>query len=483
MEFDAVVVGSGPNGLAAAIELARAGCVVGVFEANSTIGGGVRSAELTLPGFTHDICSSIYPLAVASPFFRSLPLERHGLEWIHPPAPLAHPFDDGSAPALERTVKDTAAQFGADAEAYERCFRPFVDRAADLIPEVLAPPHLPRRLVLIGRFASKAIQSAAGFARKNFGGEKARGLFVGIAAHANLPMHMRPTAAFGLLLGILGHATGWPMPKGGAQQLTDALSSYLASLGGRIIPGTRIRSLDDLPPARAVICDVSPRQLLKIAGGRFPAGYQRALEKFRYGPAVFKVDWALRNPIPWKAANCMRAGTLHLGGTIEEISASEKDVSEGKHPDRPFIIMAQHSLFDSTRAPEGMHTAWGYCHVPNGSTFDMTSRIEAQIERFAPGFRDSILYRHTQLPAQLEASNANYIGGDIGGGLQNLSQLLARPVIRRVPYSTPLRNLYICSSSTPPGGGVHGMCGYYAARAALSGILYNREKSKVEETK
>ncbi|MBI4471545.1 MAG: NAD(P)/FAD-dependent oxidoreductase, partial [Acidobacteria bacterium] len=443
MEFDAIVIGSGPNGLAAAITLAQAGCVVCVFEANSTIGGGVRSAELTLPGFTHDICSSIYPLSVASPFLKSLPLDKHGLEWIHPPAPLAHPFDDGTAAVLERSVSITAGHLGPDAKAYVRCFQNFVQRASDLIPEVLAPPHPPRHPALLARFGLKAIQSADGFARRNFSEKRARSLFIGIASHANLPMHIVPTAAFALLLGTLGHAVGWPMARGGARKLSEAMAANFTSLGGRIVTGQRITSLDQLPAARAILCDVTPRQMLQIAGDRLPPSYRRALERYRYGPGVFKVDWALRNPIPWKAAVCARAGTLHIGGTLEEISASERAVAEGKIPERPFIILAQHSLFDDTRAPRGMHTAWGYCHVPAGSSVDMTGPIETQIERFAPGFRDSILHRHTMSPAQMEAANANYVGGDIGGGMQNLRQIFARPALRLVPYSTPLPHLYI----------------------------------------
>ncbi len=466
--YNAIVVGSGPNGLAAAITLAQAGLSVVVFEAKSTIGGGMRSAELTLPGFVHDVCSAIHPLGIGSPFFRALPLAKYGLEWIHPLAPVAHPFDNGTAALLERSIDATSETLDTqDATAYRKLMEPLVrswDRIAD---DLLGPLHLPQHPVEMARFGLLAIRSAQGLAKGLFKGERARGLFAGLAAHSIMPLDRSLTAAFGLILGVLGHAVGWPMPRGGSQRIADALSSYFRSLGGEIVTSVPVESIDDLPSARAVLLDVTPRQLIRIAGHRLPSGYRRRLEDYRYGPGVFKVDLALRSPIPWKASECARAGTVHIGGTLEEIVESEREVWEGNHPEKPYVLVAQQTLFDSTRAPQGKHTAWAYCHVPNGSTFDMTERIESQIERFAPGFRDCIIARSTRSPIELEQYNPNYVGGDINGGVQDILQLFTRPVARIVPYSTPVKGLYICSSSTPPGGGVHGMCGYHAARAAL----------------
>ena len=479
MEFDAVVVGSGPNGLAAAIEMARAGWSVCVLEAQDTVGGGARSAELTLPGFIHDVCSAIHPLAIASPFFKSLPLAEHGLEWIHPPAALAHPFDDGTSAILELSVERTCATLGPDAVAYTKVFAPLIRNAHKLIPEILAPPaHLPRHPVALMRFGFKAILSAQTFTRRHFKGNRARGLFGGIAAHANMPLDLSPTAAFGLLLGMLGHVDGWPMPKGGSQKISDALASYFTSLGGRIVTGTHITSLRELPSARVILPDITPQQVLRLAGDEFPPSYRWELQKYQYGPGVFKVDWALNSPIPWRAKECRRAGTLHIGGSIEEIIAGEQAVGKDRCPEKPFVLLAQQSLFDSSRAPQGKHTAWAYCHVPRGSKIDMTERIESQVERFAPGFHDCILSRHTKTPAEFEKYNPNNVGGDISGGLQNLLQIIARPSLRISPYSTPVNNLFICSSSTPPGGGVHGMCGYHAARAALKRFLYNQRSHR-----
>ena len=465
--YDAIVVGSGPNGLAAAITVAQAGRSVLVLEASDTIGGGARSAELTLPGFVHDVCSAVHPLAVGSPFFSTLPLSEHGLKWIHPPAPVAHPFDDGTAVILERSVETTTEQLGRDGGAYRRLMAPLVADWDKLASEVLGPLRPPRHPLVLARFGLRALRSARGLAESVFEGERARSLFAGLAAHSMLPLERRPTAAFGLLLGASGHSVGWPVPRGGSQNISNALASYLRSLGGEIFTNRNVRSVDDLPVARAVLLEVTPRQLLRIAGSRLPVGYRRKLGGYRYGPGAFKVDWALDGPIPWKAVECARAGTVHLGGTIGEIAASETAVWSGEHPERPYVLLAQQSLFDTTRAPDGKQTAWAYCHVPNGSTFDMADRIEAQIERFAPGFRDCILARNVMSPARLEEYNPNYVGGDINGGVQDLGQLFTRPVFRPVPYSTPARGIYICSSSTPPGGGVHGMCGYFAARAAL----------------
>ena len=468
---DAIVVGSGPNGLAAAIALARAGCSVLVLEAAETVGGGTRTAELTLPGFHHDVCSAIHPLGLGSPYLRTLPLEEHGLEWIQPPVPLAHPFDDGTAALLERSVEATGATLGPDAAAYRRLMSPLVARADTLLAELLGPFRLPRHPLLLSRFGLSAILPAERLARRRFEGESARGLFAGLAAHSMLPLTASPSAAFGLMLGLLGHHVGWPVPRGGSQAIADALASYLRSLGGEIECGRPVASLEELPPARAVLLDVTPRQLIRIAGDRLPSGYRRRLERYRYGPGVFKLDFALDGPIPWQAQECARAATVHLGGTLEEIADSEAAPSRGEHADRPYVLLAQQSLFDPTRAPAGKHTTWAYCHVPNGSAVDMTERIEAQIERFAPGFRDRVLARHAWGPAELERYNANYVGGDINGGVQDLRQHFTRPVARRVPYSTPAKGVYLCSSSTPPGGGVHGMCGWWAAQAALRGAL------------
>jgi phytoene dehydrogenase-like protein len=467
---DAIVVGSGPNGLTAAIVLARAGRSVLVLEGAETVGGGTRTAELTLPGFRHDVCSAIHPLAIGSPFLSTLPLEEHGLEWIHPPAPLAHPFDDGTAAVLERSVEATGETLGSDAAAYRRLLKPLVARAPELLRELLAPLRLPRSPLLLARFGLSGALSAQLLARR-FEGARARGLFAGLAAHSMLPLSKPPSAAFGLMLALLGHHAGWPLARGGSQAIADALASYLRSLGGEIACGRPVSSLSELSGARAVLLDVGPRQLSSIARDRLPSGYRSRLARFRYGPGVFKLDLALDGPVPWTAAECSRAATVHLGGTFEEIAASERASERGEHAERPYVLLVQPSLFDPSRAPDGKHTVWAYCHVPNSSKTDMTERIEAQIERFAPGFRDRILARHTMGPAELEEYNPNYVGGDINGGIQDLRQHFMRPVARRVPYSTPLPNVYLCSSSTPPGGGVHGMCGYWAAEAALDGSL------------
>jgi phytoene dehydrogenase-like protein len=465
---DAIVVGSGPNGLAAAITLARAGRSVVVYESHATLGGGMRSAELTLPGFIHDICSTVQGTSTASPFFRDLDLARHGVELVDPPAPIAHPLDGGRAAVLERSVDATAAGLGADRAAYRRLIGPLVRDADKLMDLVLAPIfRIPHHPLAAARFGLPAVRSAVGLAGGSFRGDEARALLTGLCAHSMLRLDRPVTASFGLVLGITAHAYGWPMVRGGTQHLADALAAELRSLGGVIVTGHPVTSLDELPAARAVIFDTSPRALSAIAGDRLPAGYRRRLDGFRYGPGVVKVDWALSAPIPWQAEGVARAGTVHVGGSMEEIAAAEAEVSRGGHPERPFVLVVQGSRFDSSRAPEGRHTGWAYCHVPSGSTFDMTERIEAQVERFAPGFRDTILARSVRLPAQMEAYNPNYAGGDINGGIQDLRQLFTRPVARLDPYATPTRGLYLCSSSTPPGGGVHGMCGVWAARSAL----------------
>ena len=438
-----------------------------VVEAKDTIGGGARSAELTLPCYVHDVCSAIHPLAIGSPLFSTLALSEHGLEWIHPSACLAHPFDDGTAAVLERSIEATGDTLGRDASAYRKLMAPLVAHWDELARELLGPLRLPRHPLVLARFGLRAVRSAQGLAKAVFKGERALALFGGMAAHSFLRLDKPPSAAFGLVLGASGHAVGWPLPRGGSQSISDALEGYLRSIGGETVTGTEVESVDELPPARAVLLDVTPRQVIRIAGARLPAGYRRQLEGYRYGPGVFKMDWALDGPVPWKAPECARAGTVHLGGTIDEIASSERAVWEGQHPEKPLVLLAQQSLFDPSRAPEGMHTAWAYCHVPNGSRFDMTDRIEGQIERFAPGFRDRILARSVMSTEGLEEYNPNYVGGDINGGIQDFRQLFTRPTLSRVPYSTPARGIYICSSSTPPGGGVHGMCGYHAARAAL----------------
>jgi phytoene dehydrogenase-like protein len=466
--YDAVVVGSGPNGLAAAITLARAGRRVLVREACATVGGGTRSAELTLPGFTHDICSAVVPLSVASPFFRSLPLRDFGLEFVEPPVALAHPLEDGTAVLVERSLEATGRTLGEDAEPYRRLFAPLVKNWQQLLDELLGPfPFPPRHPLLLAGFGLKAIWPATWMARALFPGERGRAVFAGMAAHSMLPLDSAISASFGIMLTVPAHVVGWPVVKGGTQHIANALAAYFQSLGGEIVTGQPVTRLDELPAARHVLFDVTPRQLVKLAGDQLPPGYVRQLEGYRYGPGIFKMDWALDGPIPWKAAGVERAGTVHLGGTLEEITAAERDVGRGEHPERPFVLLAQATLHDATRAPRGCHTAWAYCHVPNGSSVDMSARLEAQIERYAPGFRDRILARSVKNSADMEQYNANYIGGDINGGRQDWRQLFTRPVARIVPYSTPNPRLFICSSSTPPGGGVHGMCGYHAAQAVL----------------
>jgi phytoene dehydrogenase-like protein len=466
--IDAVIVGSGPNGLAAAIELARAGLSVRVHEAEPTVGGGTRSAELTLPGFIHDICSAIHPLGAGSPYFRTLPLKEHGLEWVHPDVPLAHPLDDGTAAVLHRSVDVTARGLGDDATAYRRLIGPLVVRWDDLLSEITRPMlHVPRHLIPLARFGIPAMFPVTTAARL-FSTPHARALLGGLGAHSFLPLDAPFTMAFALLLGVSGHAVGWPMPRGGSQKIADALASYLRALGrAEIRTDDRIDVWSQLGKARAYLFDTTPRALERIAGDKLNTTYRRVLRGYKYGPGVFKVDYALAGPVPWRAAECRRAGTVHVGGTLEEIAAAEKQVARGEHPERPFVLVAQQSLFDATRAPLGMHTLWAYCHVPNGSTEDMTARIEAQIERFAPGFRDIILKRSVMTTRDVEAHNANYVGGDISAGWHGRLQFVARPTWAIDPYATPTRDIYLCSSATPPGAGVHGLSGYNAAQSAL----------------
>jgi phytoene dehydrogenase-like protein len=467
----AVVIGSGPNGLVAAIVLARAGFSVVVHEAAGTIGGGLSTEELTLPGFRHDVCSAIHPMGRVSPAFRPLDLP---VEWVDPPAAAAHPLDDGTAVVLERDIAGTAARLGPDGPAYRRLVEPLVRSWSAIEPMLLGPlppsPRAPLRaaralgVATVARATRAALADARSVAESLFATERARGFFAGHAAHSMLPLERRPSAGFGIALVVLGHAFGWPFPRGGSRALADALADRLRAEGGEILTSSPV---DELPPADVVLADVMPRELIRIARGRLPERYERALGAYRHGPGAFKLDWALAGPIPWRAEECRLAATVHLGGTLDEISASEWNAWTGRPPERPFVLLAQHSLFDPTRAPEGQHTAWGYCHVPNGFDADATDAIEAQIERFAPGFRDLVLARSVLPPDALERRNRNLVGGDVGGGAADLRQLFLRPAPRAIPYRTPLRGVYLCSSATPPGAGVHGMCGYSAARMAL----------------
>ncbi|WP_437678312.1 phytoene desaturase family protein [Sorangium sp. So ce131] len=471
--MDAIVIGAGPNGLAAAVALAGAGLEVHVVEARDTLGGGSRTAELTGPGYRHDVCAAIHPTAVISPFFRTLPLAEHGVTWIYPEVALAHPLPDGRAGLLHRDLDRMAETLGEeDAAAWSGLFAPLLAREGALFGELLGPLRLPpRHPLLLARFGLSALRSAAGLARDTFRGDAARSLFGGCAAHAFLPLETLLSASFGLVLALGAHAAGWPMVRTGSQALVDALAAILRARGGTIETGRAVASLDELPAARAYLFDTAPAAMARIAGDRLPAGFRRRLERFRHGPGAFKIDYALDGPIPWKAPGAALAATVHVGGTLDEVAESERVVSRDAPAERPFCLVAQQSLFDATRAPPGKHTAWIYCHVPPGCDVDMTGRIEAQIERFAPGFRDLVRARAVHAPADLARYNANYVGGDISGGANDWTQLFTRPVAQLDPYATPSPAIYLCSSSTPPGGGVHGMCGYHAAAAALRRVF------------
>lgn len=466
-DYDAVIIGSGPNGLSAAVALAREGWKTLVIEAADTIGGGMRTKELTLPGFHHDVCSAVHPTGIASPFFRSLKLEEHGLRWVHPEIPLAHPLDGGRAAVLHRSLDETADGLGRDRIAYRVLFESLVEHAQALYPSIFTPIGIPRHPLLMARFGIPAAMPAEWLARSLFTSDEARALFAGNAAHCVLPLHHLLTSAIGVLLQLSAHAVGWPVAEGGSQSIASALASVLKKHDGEIICGWTVKTMAELPPARAYLFDTSPAVMSRIVGDALPDRFRRRLDAYRHGPGIFKVDYALSEPVPWTNEACRKAGTVHVGGTLDEIAASERDAFEGRHSERPFILVGQQSLADPTRAPAGKHTLWAYCHVPAGSTVDMEQVITTQIERFAPGFRDIILARHTMNCPQVEAYNMNYLGGDIVGGMADVTQILTRPVARLDPYSTPNQKIFICSASTPPAGGVHGMCGFNAARSVL----------------
>ncbi len=472
-KYDAAIIGSGPNGLSAGVILAKAGLSVVIIEAKEQIGGGTRTSELTLPGFRHDVCSAIHPLGAASPLFQTLPLDRFGLKWIYPPRALVHPFDDGSAVFITNSIEETASNLNSDAEAYKNLMMPLVENTSLLLRDILSPLSFPSHPFRLIDFGLDAIQPSAVFAKRKFSGMKARSLFAGLSAHSILPLNKLFTTAFGLILAMTAHKPGWPLPEGGSQNISGSLADYFISLGGEIITSQPVNSLKDIPECRIKVFDLTPKQILDIMGDDLPSGYKKKLGRYRYGPGVFKIDYALSEPVPFTAEESKTTAAIHLGGSIDEITRAEEMVWNGTIPDKSFVIFVQPSIFDKSRVPEGKHTAWAYCHVPNGSDTDMTKAIENQIERFAPGFRDVILAKNTMNTADLENYNSNYIGGDINGGMQDWKQLFTRPVLSLSPYSMPLKGFYICSSSTPPGGGVHGMCGYNAAKKILEDYNLN----------
>lgn len=465
------MVGSGPNGFAAAITLQRAGLAVLLVEEKDVLGGGVRSAELTLPGFIHDVCSAVYPLGADSPVFKSMHLEEFGLKYLQPKYAIAHPFDDGSSVAIESSITETAAQFAKDADNYKRIFSPIVKEWPSIRSAFVSPFHLSAYSKAKARFASYAITSAKYFAKHQFNTLQARALFAGMAAHSMLPLDKFTSSSIGIVLNTVAHINCWPLPKGGSQQITNALAKCFKKYGGEIQNGNRISSLQQLPASKVILLDVTPAQLLSIAGEEFSRFYKFQLRNYKYGTGIFKIDWALSQPVPFRNQKCKQATTIHIGGSFEEIYFSEDIISKDKISEKPFVLFVQPGVVDASRAPESKQTAWAYCHVPNGSTKDMTETIEAQVERFAPGFRDCILARHVMNTQDVEAYNSNYIGGDINGGAPTIGQLFSRPVLRLSPYRTSAKGVYVCSSSTPPGGGVHGICGYYAARRALKDMF------------
>ncbi|HXS58071.1 MAG TPA: NAD(P)/FAD-dependent oxidoreductase [Hanamia sp.] len=471
---DAIVVGSGPNGFAAAITLQREGLSVLLIEGKEVLGGGVRSAELTLPGFLHDVCSAVYPLGENSPVFKQFNLDQFGLEYLSPEYAFAHPFDDGSSVAIQSSLENTAAQFGKDADNYKRIFLPLVENWPSIRSAFVGPLHMSAYSNIKAKFAYQALSPGIHFAKKQFKTAEAQAVFAGLAAHSMLPLNKLTTSSIALVLNTVAHINGWPLPKGGAQQITNALEACFIRGGGEIQKGRIVTSLKGLPSSRAVFLDVTPSQLLSIAGDQFSAFYKWQLGRFQYGPGVFKIDWAMSHPIPFTNIKCTRAATIHIGGSVDEINQSEAVIGKRQHAEKPFVLLVQPGVVDPSRAPDGKHIAWAYCHVPNGSKIDMTFAIEKQVERFAPGFRECILARHTMNTADMMAYNANYIGGDINGGAPVVSQLFTRPVLRFPPYRTGAKGIYICSSSTPPGGGVHGICGYYAARQALKDLFDKR---------